>query len=116
MRLYTKTNGVSHETILDFHQCTAEDYEQFAPPTADSLALLEHYKTDDKRGLFCLDWDQLGDELNLWGINDEDFYQRVEFLLVPCNYVHAEFGDYGDTISPECIANHTAQMAYLGNF
>ena len=39
----------------------------------------------------------------------------LEFLIVPCNYVHTEFGDIGDTISAECIANHTAQMTYLGN-
>ena len=63
-----------------------------------------------------MDWDKLGDVLEVWGMeNDEISYQRFEWLFVPCNYLHREFGDTGDTLSDKCIANKTAQEEYIGN-
>ena len=39
----------------------------------------------------------------IWGIeNDEGNYQRFEFVLLPCNYVHAEISDIGDKVDPQC--------------
>ena len=35
--------------------------------------------------------------------------------MLPCNYVHTEFGDVGDSIAEECIADRDKQMEYLGN-
>ena len=47
---------------------------------------------------------------------DDNNYQRWEYILVPCNYLHKELGeDIGDTIDPQCIKNQTAQEDYLGN-
>ena len=67
------------------------------------------------RGLYCFNWDQIGDELSIWGGSSNDaLYQRIEFGLVPCNYVHTQFGDSGDSIHPDCIADRKKQEEYLG--
>ena len=64
------------------------------------------YKTSKTRHLYCLDWEKFGDELGIWGTeNDEIVYQRFEYVLLPCNYVHAEFGPTDDYIKDECIAD-----------
>ena len=42
-------------------------------------------------------------------------YQRFEYVLVPCNYVHAEIGPTDDKVAEECIADRDEQMKYLGN-
>ena len=87
-----------------------------APPNKDSAGLLEIFKTSPTRHLNCLNWDDLGEDLSIWGTeNDEISYQRFEFLLLPCNYLHTEFGPKNDTIAEECVADHDAQMEYLGN-
>ena len=58
------------------------------------------------RGLYCFDWDQHGDILSIWGGSSNDaLYQRIEVDLLPCNYIHAQYGDVGDSIDPECIAD-----------
>ena len=62
----------------------------------------------------------MGDKLAIWGgTSDSDSYQRFEFVVVPCNYVHAEYGPTGypylDTIPNNCVANKTQQIEYLGN-
>ena len=114
-RIVTKLDGVTRERFIDYHRCTTKDLNEFAPPTSDSKALLKSFQTDDDRGLYCLDWDALGDELEIWGVNDDANYQRFEFLLLPCNYVHAEYGETDDSVSSDCIANRETQMAYLGN-
>lgn len=63
-----------------------------------------------------MDWDKLGDQLEIWGTeNDEISYQRFEWLFVPCNYLHGYLGDSGDTISEKCIADKKQQQEYLGN-
>ena len=100
VRLVTRKDGVDSETILPYHKCTSDDFDQFAPPSADSTALIQSIKTNEKRGLFCLDFDKIGGLLQIQSIEDDDNYQRIELLLVPCNYVHAELGDIGDSVSP----------------
>ena len=35
-------------------------------------------------------------------------------MLLPCNYVHTKFGDIGDSIHTECIADRKKQEEYLG--
>ena len=66
--------------------------------------------------MFCLDWDKLGDDIAIWGTeNDELNYQRFEYVLLPCNYVHAEFAQTGDSIADGCIADRDKQIDYLGN-
>ena len=66
--------------------------------------------------MYCLDWDIVGDNVAIWGDpNDEISYQRLEYLLTPCNYLHAEFGPTNDTIPKECNSTRQAQIDYLGN-
>ena len=82
----------------------------------EAAGLLELYKSSPTRNLYCLDWDKFGDELSIWGIEEDEIrYQRFEFVVVPCNYVHTEFGDIGDFVSEECIPDRDKQMEYLGN-
>ena len=61
---------------------------------------------DPERGLFCLDWDKLRD-LEVYGSESEDEHQRLEFLMLPCNYQHKGYAE--DTIHPECISDLQAQ-------
>ena len=72
-------------------------------------------KKSEARGLFCPDWQQLDDELAIWSIEDDDNYQRLELVLLPCNYVHAEFGPTDDYVRPGCIGDLDQQRGYLGN-
>ena len=36
-------------------------------------------------------------------------------VLVPCNYVHVEFGATGDFVHEECKSDLESQIEYLGN-
>ena len=64
--------------------------------------------------MYCLDWDSLKDDLDIWGSNaDEANYQRVEFMMLPCNYRHTEVEDIGHVVSDECIDNISLQQDYL---
>ena len=72
-------------------------------------------KESETRGLFCVDFEQLDEELAIWSIEDDDNYQRIEIILLPCNYVHAEFGHTDDFVRPECIRDLEEQRNYLGN-
>ena len=36
-------------------------------------------------------------------------------MLVPCNYVHAEFGEVGDFVREDCIEDLQMQSDYLTN-
>mmetsp|Transcript_43029 Transcript_43029/g.56948 ORF Transcript_43029/g.56948 Transcript_43029/m.56948 type:complete len:132 (+) Transcript_43029:358-753(+) len=115
-RFMHKTNGVNGETLVPHRECTAEDLERFAEPASDAQGLLQKYRENPKRILYCPDWDKIDDDFAIWGSTDDEIsYQRFEFLLVPCNYLHAEFGPTGDTIAKECIADREAQMEYLTN-
>ena len=111
-RLLTRSLNVETETLIDYRKCTDKDLDQFAEPTPDSESTFELYRKGE-RTLFCLDWEKHGDEIAIWG-REKDFlkYQRFEFVLVPCNYVHPNSNDF---ISEECIEDRLAQEEYLGN-
>ena len=64
--------GVKYEKLVDYHICTESDWEEFAPPAQQASALFSRYKNDPSRSLYCLDWEKLGDELEIWGIQDDD--------------------------------------------
>ena len=54
--------------------------------------------------------------MEIWGsFTDETSFQGFEWVVVPCNYVHALHGPVGDYVSEECIADRQKQMDYLGN-
>ena len=74
---------------------------------------MERIKNDPARGFFCIDWID-GEPFEVYGHESEDDYQRLEVILLPCNYVHTSFGYEGDSVSPECIGDLDEQIKYLG--
>ena len=114
-RLYGRKDGKRVETLLDFHECSIEELQKFPSPTSDSVGLMKRYKNSDHK-LFCVDQERYREILAIWSNeNNEDDYQRFEFNLVPCNYVHAEIEPTNDFVAKECIADRYVQMNYLGN-
>ena len=116
--LYKVSESQRAETLLPFHRCTEADFDAFYPPSVDSAPLFNAYKKNvgTHRGLYCFDWEATGDLLSIWGgSSNDELYQRIEFVLLPCNYLHAQYGDVGDRIHPECIADRKQQEEYLGN-
>ena len=106
VRFWGNREGDSYEKILPFRKCLPEDWASFPPPAEESEGLFKQYMTDPDRDLFCLDWNGMKNEMEIWGIeDDQNNYQRLEFLLVPCNYVHMEFSNINDSIAEECIAD-----------
>lgn len=60
----------------------------------------------DQRSLYCLDWDELGDEIEVQGFaHTVDNYRIMSFDIVPCNYIHSYLGYEGDSIAEGCIAD-----------
>ena len=56
--------------------------------------------------MYCIDWEGEDVEpIEIYGNEKNDEYQRVELVLVPCNYLHTHLGNVGDTIADECIAD-----------
>ena len=111
-RLVEHKDNEHKEIIIPYHKCTSRDFEMFPMPSSDSKALYDVYK-EGKRSLFCLDWDANGDDLTIWGEeHDLITYQRFEFNLVPCNYVHPNTDDIR---AEECIEDRLAQENYLRN-
>ena len=103
------------ETLIDYHECSPEELSKFPAPASDSIGLMDYYTKGDHK-LFCIDQERYRDILEVWGnVNQEDEYQRFEFVLVPCNYVHAEIERTDDFVSKECIPDRDVQTNYLGN-
>ena len=56
--------------------------------------------------MMCLDKpDEANEDILLYGTENNDNYQRLEILLLPCNYVHSYMGYKDDSIHPECIGD-----------
>ena len=87
-------NGETYEKFLPHHVCTKEDYDQFAPPSSDAEFKFNQYYSGEKK-LYCLDWDgPLSDQMSVWSQEKQGMnYQRLEFTLVPCNYLHIGIDD-----------------------
>ena len=83
--------------------CTEEDFQHFAPPTQDSQRVLNSILSDPKRGLYCFDWEELSDTLEIWGVSQYEDFRYVDFALVPCNYNHTTAGYVDDVIHEDCI-------------
>ena len=52
--------------------------------------------------MLCIDWNDAEQPIKIKGEEEFDNYQRLEAVLVPCNYVHSAFG-YDDSINQECV-------------
>ena len=75
---------------------------------------MDELKKDKLRGLNCIDWQTGEDDYEIYGEEHNPEYQRLEVVLLPCNYIHQQWGYEGDSVSPECIADLEAQKEYLG--
>ena len=57
----------------------------------------------------------MGSGVDIYGNwRDPSKYQRIEFILTPCNYKHTRNG-FNDTVHESCIGDLEAQKDYLGN-
>ena len=70
-------------------------------------------KADPERGMYCISYDE-DEPIELIGEWFDDNYARMEILFSPCNYVHNQVNDYGDSVSPECVPDLQAQIDYIG--
>ena len=113
-RFVKMDDGVVSEKILSYHKCNETDWKEFAPAAKGSKGLFETMRDDPKRGFFCIDWPEDEPAL-IYGDTQSNDYQYVDINLVPCNYVHAEFGETGDYIREECKSDLESQLEYLGN-
>ena len=115
VRLYGVNEGKEFEKIIPYHKCTDADWAQFPPPQSKSVSAFNSIRADPKRGMFCLDWDN--EDLLLYGDEkkSEYTYQRIEFDMTPCNYLHTHLGFEGDTIHDACIYDLDEQIENLGS-
>ena len=73
-RLYQKHNGVRKEKMIPHRRCTPEDFDQFSPIVPAFSKLFNQYKSG-KRNLLCLDWENSGKEVEIYGgESDETMY------------------------------------------
>ena len=101
-RIWSKTDGVQNQKILDYHVCTSEDWKEFYPVAEKSKQLFDEIEQGEGRGFYCFDWN---DDFEIYGDETQDS-KYVEIFLLPCNYLHQKLGnkdDYEDSISEECI-------------
>ena len=106
VRKFGRKNGESYEKILGYHICTEDDWAEFTPPSRGSADGWESIKNDPKRGMFCLDDPDEGEEEHIvYGNENNENFQRIEVVLLPCNYVHTYMGYKEDSIHPECIGD-----------
>ena len=84
-RKYGKINNESFEEILPYHDCTEDDYKEFYPVDKKVAMEVEDIKKSSDRGFLCLDWENLN--LEIYGSENEQNYQRLEVLIMPCNSI-----------------------------
>ena len=67
VRQLGRLDGKKYERILPHRRCEPADFDKFYPPVEEAVQMLEWYKTDPNRNLFCIDWDELGDSVEIFG-------------------------------------------------
>lgn len=115
VRIAGRNDNELFEQILDYHNCTEEDLEHFAPPSQDAARMMKKIEKDPNRSLMCLDWDKIGDQLEIWGVSHYADFRYIDIAIVPCNYLHTVAGWTGDKIPPECLHNKELTDYYLKN-
>ena len=83
VRIFGKTKGKEYEKIIPFHDCTEADWAEFPPTSKSSTDSWNEIKNGTGRGMFCLDY---SDDVLIYGNEKNEEYQRLEIVLVPCNY------------------------------
>ena len=94
---------IDTKAIKDF-SIDKSDWDKFPPPGSAYSDSFSQIKNGEIDGMYCLDWedDDAEDKL-IYGQTKNDEYQRLDIILVPCNYVHSYLGYEGDFISDECL-------------
>ena len=104
LRLLQYKDGQELDIILPYHTCTPADWANFDAPIDDSNDMLQKYLNEPNKKLLCIDWDTFGDIIEIWGTHSNPrSYSRLEFVLLPCNYIHPTWP--GDKISDECVSD-----------
>ena len=67
VRQFGRLDGEKYERILPHRRCEPTDFDKFDPPAEEAVKMLEWYKTDPNRNLLCIDWDELGDNIEIFG-------------------------------------------------
>ena len=100
-RMVGKKNGKVFSQEIKTHRCTEADYAKFLPVSASSAFLLNELKTNERRGLWCLDQA----EIKLFG-NEQDLNEsRLEISVLPCNHRLTHIGGAEDRIPDDCVAD-----------
>lgn len=100
------------ERRLSTHKCTAEDFEMFHEVSLKDSAEFKTIVESENRGLMCLDkWE---DDFFIGGEYSSSLYSSLDLIMAPCNYIHHEISDWGDTVAPECIPDQQQQLEYMG--
>ena len=95
-------DGVEFQEMIPIHKCKEEDWQEFADPANGMRDQIDGIRDNSKRGMYCIDQP---DDFYLLGNENNAVFQYFEVIMVPCNYLHTEFGYTEDTIHPECIAD-----------
>ena len=97
------TNGQRERFEVGLHPCTEKDYERFYPVETRSKSLLESYKEEPNRGLYCIDDDSI--DLILFGSYTVKTFGALSFNALPCNHRLTHLGGKDDRIDPNCVAD-----------
>ena len=100
-RMVGKKNGENFSREVKTHRCTEADYAKFLPVSQSSAFLLNELKTDENRGLWCLD--QTG--IKLFGNEQDRNESRLEISVLPCNHRLTHIGGAEDRIPDDCVAD-----------
>ena len=63
--------------------------------------------------MVCIDWDD-DDPISIGGVQNDDNYQILDIVLVPCNYIHTQLGYTSDSVTTECDPDLNEQIKYIG--
>ena len=88
--------------MIPIHKCKEEDWQEFADAANGVQDQIDLIRDSPKRGMYCVDWPK---DFFLMGNENNKEFQYFEVIMVPCNYLHTEFGYTEDTINPECIGD-----------
>ena len=103
------------EKPIKFHKCTEAELLEFAPLTPDAQSQLDDITASESRSLFCIDWENVGKEIDLFGYWTNQNHRYLEIILAPCNFVPWGFEDVYP-VADECIWDEEAQRQYLKSF
>ena len=102
VRLFGNQDYKRFERHVPFHICTDEDYDQFFPITPSQEGQMKRFREGGSAKMICIDWDDEEVPFDNYGLYSDPNWQRLEYVMLPCNYVHKQAGDIGDFVAEEC--------------